>query len=68
MTGAQLKAWRKFMKLSQRRAAHDLGYSRRHFQDMEEGTEPVRRSVELACAAMALGITCYNGPEDGRRK
>lgn len=67
MTGQQLKAWRKFMKLSQRSAGRKLGYSRRHYQSMEEDKDEIRPCVELACAALAMGITSYNGPQEGRK-
>jgi DNA-binding XRE family transcriptional regulator len=63
MTCEDLRAWRKWMRWSQRNAAEALGISRASFQFYEAGKLPVSRPVELACYALARGIRSYNGRE-----
>jgi transcriptional regulator with XRE-family HTH domain len=62
MTGDELIAWRKMVKLSQQQAADVHGYGRRHYRSMERGVAEIRAGVDLACAAYALGIRDYDGP------
>lgn len=70
MTPAQFKAWRAHMGLSQSAAAAALGLSLGSIQLYERGTRrddnrpvTVPKTVELACAAIALGIRSYGGPD-----
>lgn len=72
MTGEELKDWRKMVKLSQRMAGVILGYSKRNIQMMEQDKLEIRDGIALGCAAYALGIFTYNGPQlkkqrDGRK-
>lgn len=68
MTPTQLKAWRKHLGYSQQAAAYLLGISVSSVKIYERGKRWDGRSaeipltVELACAALALGITHYSGP------
>lgn len=69
MTPAQFKAWRKHLKLSQQAAAELLDLSRNMITLYEAGEREGRpvvvpKTVELACAAIALGITRYEGPSE----
>lgn len=64
----QFKAWRKHMAWSQQEAADALGVSRNTvflFERGEREGRPVEipKTVELACAALALGIRSYEGPQ-----
>lgn len=70
MTGSQLKAWRVHCKLSKKRAADALEISvsfldtleRGHRRGNEGGTVTIKRHISLACAALALGVSDYQGP------
>ncbi len=72
MKKEQFKAWRKAMRLTQTGAARALGLSRNSIELYERGTrrdDPDRivvipRTVELACAALMLGIYRYSGPDE----
>lgn len=70
MTSEQFKAWRAYMDLSQQGAADMLGLSKGSVELYERGrrhedNRPVviPKTVELACAALALGIRSYDGPQ-----
>jgi hypothetical protein len=68
MKPEQLRAWRKWMRWSQRNAAEALGISRGSIHLYELPCEnpsalPIPRPVELACYALARGIRSYNGRE-----
>ena len=63
MSPEQFKAWRKHMGFSQQEAAEALGASRRALQNYEKSEEAMPRTIELACAALALGIRSYEGPQ-----
>lgn len=70
MTNAQFKAWRKHMGFTMAEAAKALGISPGSVELYERGarrdnSRPVviPRPVELACAALALGIKGYEGPQ-----
>lgn len=68
MDNAQFKAWRKHMDWGQQEAADHLGVSRNTIVLYERGEREGRRveipkTVELACAALALGIRNYAGPQ-----
>lgn len=65
MTPKQIKAWRKAMGLTQRKAAEALGISVRPFQEMEAGYRyklvdgvapkaPIDKRTELACKYLLL--------------
>ena len=56
MTSENLKAWRERLKWSKAKAARELGLARGTYIGHETGAIPIRRTVELACAALALGI------------
>ena len=69
MTKDEFKAWRSHMKWSRREAAEALGISAGSIELYELGRRrdndnpmPVPKAVELACAALALGIRQYSGP------
>ncbi len=69
MTPEQFKAWRTRMGFSQSRAAEALGISRSSVINYEAGEHrgdgrpaPIPKTVELACAAIAAGITAYTAP------
>lgn len=59
----ELKAFRKMVCLSQGDMAAMLGYGRRQYQLMERGMGEIRNCVDLACAAYAMGIIKYDGPQ-----
>ncbi|CAH1670861.1 MULTISPECIES: helix-turn-helix transcriptional regulator [unclassified Chelatococcus] len=72
MTPEQFKAWRKHMKISQASAAGLLGISVPSIQLYEKGSRHedgravvIPKAIELACAALALGIREYEGPQVG---
>ena len=65
MTPEQLKNWHSLVGLSQRKAAKIMGYSLRQWQEMVAGDAKIRPCVDLACAAYALGIRSYKGPDGG---
>lgn len=70
MTSAQFKAWHLHLKLSKKRAAAALGlsqsavdtYERGHRRGGECRAVIIPQPVSLACAAIALGISDYQGP------
>ena len=69
MTPEQFKAWRKHLALSQAEAATALGLSRGSVELYERGRRRederpvvIPKTVELACAALALGVSDYDGP------
>ncbi|MBM1169610.1 helix-turn-helix domain-containing protein [Microvirga arabica] len=72
MTKEQFRAWRKAMKLTQTGAAQALGLNRNTIELYERGTRrdnpnhvvSIPRTVELACAALMLGIHRYGGPDE----
>lgn len=70
MTPDQFKAWRKHLNLSQPAAANVLGISPASVYNYEKGERSedgrpvvIPKTVELACAAVALGIMYYQGPQ-----
>lgn len=70
MNGKQLRNWRtNVMKFNnQPTAAAALGYGRRQYQKMENNQETIPLCVELSCAALALGITEYDGGCDKQNR
>lgn len=71
MTPEQFKAWRKRSYKSQGAAAEALGMSKGSIELYETGKRrddgravEIPKTVELACAALALGIKRYDGPQD----
>ena len=68
MDAADFKRWRKSLKLSQKEAAEALGLIRRVVQYYEKGNRDgkdvvIPKTVRLACYALTLEISDYNGPE-----
>ena len=69
MTPEQFKAWRQHLGLNQKQAAAKLGVSGQTVWLYEKGEREEGRPVEipkpvrLACAAIALGLDDYHGPE-----
>lgn len=69
MTPTAFRAWRKHMGLSQKAAAEALGISPRMVGYYEAGKRDDGRAVDipkpvrLSCAALALGISDYSGPQ-----
>ena len=76
------KAWRKKLGLKQKEAAELLGLKKRVIQYYEKGKRDgknvdIPKTVELACYALSLGITGFDGEKikrvpmehgDGTRK
>lgn len=70
MTNDQFKSWRKHMGYSMVEAAKMLGISTGSVELYERGARRednrpvlIPKPVELACAALALGMTSYEGPQ-----
>lgn len=70
MTKDQIKVWRLRHGMSQREAAEALGICLSTYSNYETGWQrgvhctkraPIPKPVELACAALELGITDYLG-------
>lgn len=66
MTPEQLRRWRDLMGWTRSRAAGELGLSYSAVENYERGTRrddgaavSIPRPVELACAALALGVKDY---------
>jgi transcriptional regulator with XRE-family HTH domain len=73
MKGHDFKRWRKSLELSQKEAADALGLKRRVVQYYEKGErdgDPVKipRTVRLACYAISVQVTDYQGPEKEKKK
>jgi hypothetical protein len=69
MDSGEFKRWRESMKLSQQGAAEILRLSKASIELYERGARrdddrpvAIPRTVELACAALAQGITAYVEP------
>ena len=63
MTGEKLRAVRKMMDMSQTEFGGLLGYTKASIRLMEHNKLEIRNSVALACAALAMGIRFYDGPQ-----
>ncbi|MGO4172496.1 helix-turn-helix domain-containing protein [Bosea sp. TAF32] len=61
MNSDQLKAWRSANKLSQGDLASKLNISRDAVSNYERGVQPVPKTVELATAALSIGIEEFDG-------
>lgn len=59
MTPDQFIEWRKGLELQQNQAAEVLDLNRRTMHNYEMGNQVIPKTVSLACAAIALGITHY---------
>ena len=64
MTSDEIKQWRQQMGYTQRQAAEALGIALNNYQALERGMSwgkntplAIDRRTELACAALAAGIT-----------
>lgn len=62
MNSSTFRDWRRHLGLSQTAAADALGVSPRMVVYYEAGRD-IPKPVELACAALALGIRSYDGPQ-----
>lgn len=62
MKPEELKAWRTWMRWSQRNAAEALGISRGSIQLYENGQQPIPLAIELACGFLEQGKRSYRGP------
>ncbi len=72
MTPHELKAWRKAMGLKQKEAADRLGLKKRVIQYYERGHRDgkkieVPKTVELACYALSVGVSAYDGKPKRQR-
>ncbi|CAO3447879.1 hypothetical protein [Azospirillum argentinense] len=56
MTPDDFKQWRASLKLTQQEAADAIGITKRSVQLYEAGTQPVSRTIALACAAISAGL------------
>ncbi|OYD82513.1 helix-turn-helix transcriptional regulator [Azospirillum brasilense] len=56
MTADEFKAWRKGLGLTQQEAGDAIGITKRSVQLYEAGTQPVSRTIALACAALSAGL------------
>jgi transcriptional regulator with XRE-family HTH domain len=70
MSPAEFRAWRKHMGWSQQEAADALDLGKSSVELYERGSRRddnrpvvIPKTVELACAALALGIRSYSGPQ-----
>lgn len=56
MTAEEFKTWRSRLDMTQQDAADTLGVTKRSVQGWEDGTQPIKRSIALACAAVQAGL------------
>lgn len=66
MTAERFREWRKSLGLKQKDAADLLGLKKRVIQYYEKGSRDgkkveIPKSVRLACFALSLGATDFNG-------
>nr|WP_321458632.1 helix-turn-helix transcriptional regulator [uncultured Cohaesibacter sp.] len=66
MSAEQFRAWRKEMGLKQKDAAELLGLKKRMIQYYEKGNRDgkavtIPKSVRLACYALTIGISDFDG-------
>lgn len=66
MAPIDLITWRALLGLPQSLAAEELEIGLRTFQQYEAGDAAIPRSIELACAALALGLRRYPSQVHGR--
>lgn len=59
MTPAEFTAWKTQMGLSIPAAANALGISESSVSRYLSGSHAIPRYIELACAALAVGVTGY---------
>lgn len=60
MTPTDLRAWQAHMGLSLTTGADALGIDRRNFARLLSGEAGIDRRTELACAAVAAGLTGWD--------
>lgn len=63
MTPERFRAWRDHLGLTRREAARRLGLDERTLYNYEHGGAAIPVAVELAAAAIAIGVRSYDGPE-----
>lgn len=69
MTPEQFHRWRRHLGMTQAAAGKALGLGVTTIRNYERGCRPdgrpapIPRTTELACAAVALGIKRYSGPD-----
>ena len=59
MTGAQLRAWRERLNLSQAEAAERIGCSRRGIQVWESGKRDIPKYIPMAISAVIFELQPY---------
>jgi transcriptional regulator with XRE-family HTH domain len=59
MNAKEFTRWRKMMKFSVAQAAEALGVVRQTVYTWERGEVAVPKAVELACAAIVMGVSDY---------
>jgi hypothetical protein len=59
MTGDQLEQWRVHTGMPVTKVVGVLGVSRNAWYTWVKGTQPVPKAIELACAAVSLGVRSY---------
>ena len=63
MTGNDVVRWRRHLGLQQKTAARMLGMTPNGLRKVEQSRKPIRKTIRLACAAIALGLSDYDGPD-----
>ncbi len=63
MTGEELSVWREARKLTQAQLSAILGMHRDSIARHERGSGAIPTPIEIACAAITLGVKKYDGGE-----
>lgn len=61
MTAESFRAWREHMGVTKAQLGEWLGASPRTITNYETGRHPIPQVVNLACAALGLGVRDFNG-------
>lgn len=56
MTPADLRAWIDMRNITDTEAARQIGYSPNQLRKLLRGERPIKRTVALACSALAFGL------------